>query len=67
MFGYGLAAAGEAGVVRVLEILENEIRICLGLLGVNSLEELDASFVQEASPLGQQSVFSAFPLLDEGY
>lgn len=67
MFGYGLAAAGEAGVVRVLEILENEIRICLGLLGVNSPEELDASFVQEASPLGQQSVFSAFPLLDEGY
>ncbi|HEV8456873.1 MAG TPA: alpha-hydroxy acid oxidase, partial [Methylomirabilota bacterium] len=28
----GLAAAGQAGLVRALELLEDEIRICLGLL-----------------------------------
>ena len=32
---YGLAAAGEAGVVRMLELLEDEVQRCLGLLGVN--------------------------------
>src|SRR5688500_10265 len=34
---FGLAAAGVAGLTRTLEILEEEVRICLGLLGVTSL------------------------------
>src|SRR5215470_2853020 len=33
--GLGLAAAGQAGLVRALELLEEEIRICLALLGVS--------------------------------
>ena len=33
----GLAAAGVPGLVRALELLEEEIRICLGLLGVPTL------------------------------
>ena len=33
----GLAADGEDGVVRMLELLEQEVRICMGLLGVNTL------------------------------
>ena len=37
LYCYGLAAAGEAGVVRVLELLEEEVRTCLGLLGVTRL------------------------------
>src|SRR3954463_8544420 len=36
----GLAAAGVPGLVRTLELLEDEIRICLGLLGVTSYAEL---------------------------
>jgi glycolate oxidase len=32
--GWGLAAAGQAGLVRVLELLENEITTTMGLLGV---------------------------------
>ena len=67
LFGFGIAAAGEAGIVQVLEILEGEMRTCLGLLGVNLPDELDASFIHEASPVGPESAFSAFPLLDEGY
>src|SRR3984957_16907748 len=34
LYVYGLAAAGGPGVVRLFEILEDEIRICLSLLGV---------------------------------
>jgi glycolate oxidase len=67
MFGFGIAAAGGTGVLRVLEILEAEIRTCLGLLGVSSMGELDASYLHHASPVGPPGAVSAFPLLDEGY
>ena len=67
MFGYGIAAAGEEGVVRVLEILEQEIRICLGLLGVSSFHELEAAHLHAASPVVLPHVVSAFPLMEEGY
>jgi isopentenyl diphosphate isomerase/L-lactate dehydrogenase-like FMN-dependent dehydrogenase len=63
----GLAAAGPAGLVRVLELLEDEIRICLGLLGADRLGALDRSHLAVASPVGRPHVTSAFPLLDEGY
>jgi isopentenyl diphosphate isomerase/L-lactate dehydrogenase-like FMN-dependent dehydrogenase len=63
----GLAAAGQAGLVRALELLEDEIRICLGLLGVNNYSMLNASYLHQASPVGPAHVTSAFPLLDEGY
>jgi len=64
----GLAAAGQAGLVRVFELLEEEIRICLGLLGVNRLSALDSSYLHPASPVRPAHVTSAFPLLDEeGY
>lgn len=67
MFGFGIAAAGESGVVRVLEILEAEIRTCLGLLGVSAWSELDATYLHRASAVDRPHVVSAFPLLDEGY
>jgi glycolate oxidase len=64
----GLAAAGEAGLVRVLELLEDEVRICLGLLGVTRLADLDPSHLQPAPTVTVPHVTSAFPLLDEdGY
>jgi isopentenyl diphosphate isomerase/L-lactate dehydrogenase-like FMN-dependent dehydrogenase len=63
----GLAAAGTAGLVRVLELLEDEIRICLGLLGADRLGALDRSHLAVASPVGRPHVTSAFPLLEEGY
>jgi glycolate oxidase len=63
----GLASAGAPGLLRVLELLEDEVRICLGLLGVDRLAAVDASYVTAASPVGRPHVTSAFPLLDEGY
>jgi glycolate oxidase len=61
----GLAAAGVGGLVRTLELLEEEIRICLGLLGVTSLSQLSPRHVTAAAPVFEPSVLSAFPLLDE--
>ncbi|HEV3348982.1 MAG TPA: alpha-hydroxy acid oxidase [Methylomirabilota bacterium] len=60
----GLAAAGEAGLVRALELLEDEIRIAMGLLGVHSLGMLDPSYLHPATPVTVPHVTSAFPLLD---
>ena len=53
------------GLVRTLEILEDEIRTCLGLLGVTSFAELTPQHVTGAPPVGEHSVFSAFPLLGD--
>src|SRR3989449_6770684 len=65
----GLAAAGAPGCVRVMELLEDEIRIALGLLGVARWKELDASYLHHGAPVvAVPRVTSAFPLLDEpGY
>ena len=60
---WSLAAAGTDGVVRMLEILENEIQITLALLGVSSISELDESFLMAADPVVEPHVTSAFPHL----
>jgi len=65
--GLGLAAAGQAGLVRALELLEEEIRICLSLLGVDRTAALDRSYLHAATPVTPPHVTSAFPLLHEGY
>jgi isopentenyl diphosphate isomerase/L-lactate dehydrogenase-like FMN-dependent dehydrogenase len=64
LYVYGLAAAGGPGIVRLLEILEHEITICLALLGVTSYAELDKSYICPARPVTTPGVHSAFPLLD---
>jgi isopentenyl diphosphate isomerase/L-lactate dehydrogenase-like FMN-dependent dehydrogenase len=64
LYVYGLAAAGAPGIVRLLEILENEISICLSLLGVTSFAALDKSYIGPARPVTPPHVHSAFPLLD---
>ena len=65
--GLALAAGGEAGVVRMLELLETEIISVLGLLGVTSFAELDASYITKTTPILRPGPFPAFPLLKEGY
>lgn len=45
-YAYGLAAAGEAGVTRAIDILRSDITRTLKLLGVDSVSKLDASFVE---------------------
>jgi glycolate oxidase len=64
LYVYGLAAAGGPGVVRLFEILEDEIRICLSLLGVTGYAELDKSYIRAARPVVPAHVHSPFPHLD---
>ncbi len=45
---YGLAAAGEAGVMRALEIMKTELERNMVLLGTKSISEIDQSFVRKA-------------------
>lgn len=61
--GLALAAGGAAGLVRALEILEDEIRIALGLLGVTSFAELTPAHVTTAPAVTLPETFSAFPHL----
>src|SRR5438128_2996302 len=44
-YAYGLAAAGEAGVARALEILRTDMERTLRLLGCGAVSRLDRSFV----------------------
>jgi len=61
---YALAAAGQAGVERMLELVEDEVQRCMGLLGVSKLAELDQSHLHHPAPVvTAPHVLSAFPLL----
>jgi L-lactate dehydrogenase (cytochrome) len=44
-YAYGLAAAGEAGVARALEILRTDLERTMRLLGCPSVEALDRSYI----------------------
>jgi L-lactate dehydrogenase (cytochrome) len=47
-YAYGLAAAGEPGVTRSLEMLRNDLERCLKLLGCPSVNALSQSYVSVA-------------------
>ncbi len=61
----GAGAAGTAGIVRALELLETEIEITLGLLGVTGFDELDGSYLSESEAVVEPHMLSALPLLEE--
>jgi L-lactate dehydrogenase (cytochrome) len=44
-YAWALGAAGEAGVARMLAIIEAEIRVAMALTGVSSIREIDRSLV----------------------
>lgn len=58
--GWGLAAAGQAGLVRVLELLESEITTTMGLLGVTRLDQLTSAHLCKVQALGPTHEMSAF-------
>jgi len=71
LYCYALTAAGAPGIVRMLEILENEVKSAMGLMGVTAFDQLDKSYLHfGAPPTNTPGVHSAFPLLnleDPGY
>lgn len=60
-----LAAGGKDALLRMLEILEAEIRIAMALCGVNRLDELNPSYLCLSEPVLAAHTWGAFPLLDE--
>ena len=65
--GFAAAAGGSKAIVRMLELLELEISTALRLLGVNSIFDLDDTYLSKDYSFGRLSALSAFPLIDEGY
>jgi glycolate oxidase len=65
LLGWGLAAGGEAGLVRMLELLDLEIRTALGLMGVTSLEQLSPAWVRPAQPVRPATQTNAYPWFEE--
>ena len=61
---YALAAKGEQGIVRMLELLEDEVIRCLGLLGVTVSPNSTSPICIRRTPTNMPHVFSAFPLLE---
>lgn len=64
--GWGLAAAGQAGLVRLLEILKSEIVAAMGLLGITRLDQLTRAHLDKVQPLGPAHEMSAFPHMPGG-
>ncbi len=61
MHAWALGAGGVPALVRMLELVENEVRTSMGLLGVTSLAQLNPTYVRRAdASIGR----GAFPLLE---
>jgi len=65
LLGLALSAGGEAGVARMLELMESEIRHALGLMGLTSIKQLGPQWLRSVPVLGTPGPVSAYPLLEE--
>jgi len=62
---WALAAGGEKALTRVLEILEEEISVSMGLLGIRKLDELTPDFVTQVLPVRNPGPLSPFPSIEK--
>ena len=65
LLGWSLAAAGEPGLKRMLELMDVEIRTAMGLMGVTSLAQLNPSWVRPTQPVRPASQTNAYPWFEE--
>lgn len=65
MQAWALAAGGQVGLLRMLEVIEEEIIISMGLLGVNRVDELNPQYVEKTQPIGPPHPLGAFPVVME--
>ena len=63
---WGLAADGTAGLIRALEILEDEIISAMGLLGVTSIDQLTPAYVRKAETVTMPNEMSAWVNMPNG-
>lgn len=59
-----LVAHGEDGVARMLEILDEELRSAMALLGVNRLADLSPDYLRPATPARPPGLTSAFAVFE---
>jgi glycolate oxidase len=64
--GWGLAAGGTEGVVRMLEILEDELICAMGLIGVTSIGQVTPQYVCKAEPVTLPHEMSAWVNMSVG-
>ena len=67
LLGWALAAAGEPGLKRMLELMDVEIRTAMGLMGVTSLAQLNPSWVRPAAPVRPASQTNSYPWFEEQF
>lgn len=60
---WALAAGGEQALVRAIGILEEEIIIAMGLLGVTSVDKIDGSFLRAVQTIEPADMYNPFPLV----
>jgi glycolate oxidase len=60
----GLGAGGADGLVRVLEILEEELSVCFALMGVNSWADISTDNLVKADAVHEPSVWSSHIMTD---
>ncbi|MGQ0524748.1 MAG: alpha-hydroxy acid oxidase [Betaproteobacteria bacterium] len=65
LLGWGLAAGGEAGLVRMHELLDMEVRTAMGLMGVTSVAQLNPSWVRPAHSVRPATQTNAYPWFEE--
>jgi isopentenyl diphosphate isomerase/L-lactate dehydrogenase-like FMN-dependent dehydrogenase len=58
--GWGLGAGGKDGLVRVLELLEEEMVVDMALLGVTRVDQISSNYVCKAPPVTFAHEMSAF-------
>lgn len=63
---FALSAGGLSALMDCLTILEDEIRITMGLLGVRCIDELNSSYLTKARPVNPPHEMSAFPHIPGG-
>ena len=64
---YAAATNGREGLNKMIDILTHEILVCMRLLGVNNLDDLNSDYIKKDISISEPSLVSSFPLIEEGY
>ncbi len=64
---YAAATNGRNGLNKMIDILQHEISVCMRLLGVNNLNDLNDKYIKKDISISNPTLTSSFPLIEEGY
>ncbi len=64
---YAAATNGRQGLNKMIDLLTHEILVCMRLLGINKLDDLNYNCIKKDISISKPSLTSSFPLIEEGY